>query len=138
MRRIWLATASSRSPSETAVKFKLDENLPDLVRKSLGSLGHDAHTVTDEGLSGARDETVLEACIAEDRILITLDLDFSDIRTYRPGSHPGIWVLRPTRQTFGAIEALVRAGVQLAAIERVQGQLWVIDERRVRIRDGNA
>lgn len=138
MQRIWRVSASSPSPFEPAVRFKLDENLPDLVRESLCRLGHDAHTVTDEGLSGARDETVLQACVSEDRILITLDLDFSDIRTYRPGSHPGIWVLRPTKQTFGAIEALVRAGVQLAAVERVRGQLWVIDERRVRIRDGNA
>lgn len=119
------------------MRFKLDENLPDLVRESLGRLGHDAHTVTQEGLSGARDETVFQACITEGRILITLDLDFADIRTYRPGSHPGIWVLRPMKQTFGAIEALVRVGIQLSDVERVSGQLWVIDERRVRIRDGN-
>jgi hypothetical protein len=30
------------------------------------------------------------------------------------------------------------AGLRLAAIERVPGQLWVIDEKRVRIRDGDA
>ena len=120
------------------MKFKLDENLPELVREALSELGHDAHTVAQEGLAGAQDEAVIEACIAEDRILITLDLDFSDIRAYPPGSYPGIWVLRPPRQTFKAIEALVRSGVRLAAIERVSGQLWVIDEKRVRIRDGDA
>jgi len=120
------------------VKFKLDENLPELVRESLTKLGHDTHTVAQEGLAGAQDETVLEACIAEDRILITLDLDFSDIRAYPPGSYPGVWVLRPSKQTFRAIDALVLAGVRLSAVERVAGQLWVIDERRVRIRDGDA
>jgi len=120
------------------VKFKLDENLPELVREALHELGHDAHTVAEEGLSGARDEKVLGACVAEDRILITLDLEFSDIRAYPPGPYPGIWELRPAKQTFKAIEALVRAGVRLAAVERVKGQLWVIDEKRVRIRDGDA
>ena len=120
------------------MKFKLDENLPELVREALRRLGQDAHTVAEEGLSGAPDETVLEACVTEDRILITLDLDFSDIRAYPPGSYPGIWVLRPSKQTFKAIEALVRAGVQLSALERVRGQLWVIDEKRVRIRDSDA
>lgn len=120
------------------LKFKLDENLPDLVRESLGALGLDVHTVAGEQLSGASDEVVLRACIAENRVLITLDLDFSDIRAYPPGSYPGIWVLRPQKQTFMAIEALVQAGVRLSAVERVQGQLWVIDEQRVRIRDGNA
>jgi predicted nuclease of predicted toxin-antitoxin system len=120
------------------VKFKLDENLPELVRETLSELGHDAHTVAQERLSGAKDEVVLEACVAEARILITLDLDFSDIRAYPPGSYPGVWVLRPQKQTFKAVDALVRAGVRLSAVERVHGQLWVIDEKRVRIRDGDA
>ena len=120
------------------MRFKLDENLPELVREALSELGHDAHTVAEEGLSGAHDDTVLEACVAEDRVLITLDLDFSDIRAYPPGSYPGIWVLRPPTQAFKVIAALVRAGVQLSAVERVKGQLWVIDERRVRIRDSDA
>jgi predicted nuclease of predicted toxin-antitoxin system len=120
------------------LKFKLDENLPDLVRQSLTALGFDAHTVAEEHLAGAPDDEVLQACVAEDRILITLDLDFSDIRAYPPGSYPGIWVLRPSKQTFKAIEALVQAGLRVATIERVPGQLWVIDEKRVRIRDGDA
>ncbi|KNZ33869.1 MAG: hypothetical protein AD742_03835 [Methylibium sp. NZG] len=120
------------------LKFKLDENLPEAVRQSLTALGVDAHTVAEEHLAGAPDDKVLRACVAENRVLITLDLDFSDIRAYPPGSHPGIWVLRPARQTFAAIEALVQAGLRLATVERVPGQLWVIDEKRVRIRDGYA
>ena len=120
------------------MKFKLDENLPELVRDSLHELGHDTHTVAEEGLTGAQDAVVFVACVAEDRVLITLDVDFADIRTYPPGSHPGIWVLRPPKQTFKAIDALVRAGLRLSAVERVRGQLWVIDEQRVRIRDADA
>ena len=81
---------------------------------------------------------VRRACIAENRVQITPDLGLSDVRAYPPGSHPGIWVLRPPKQTFGTIEALVQTGVRLSAVERVQGQLWVIDEKRVRIHDGDA
>jgi predicted nuclease of predicted toxin-antitoxin system len=120
------------------LKFKLDENIPELVRETLGSLGHDVHTLAEEGLAGAPDKDVLRACRGENRVLITLDLDFSDIRAYPPGSYPGIWVLRPPKQTFSEINALVLAGLRLSAVERIQGQLWVIDEKRVRIRDGDA
>lgn len=119
------------------MKFKLDENLPERVHEALIDLGYDTHSVAEEGLSGAHDGSVLAACVAEDRILITLDLDFADIRAYPPGSCPGIWVLRPARQTVGAIDALVRAGVRLSEVERVAGQLWVIDDKRVRIRDSD-
>jgi predicted nuclease of predicted toxin-antitoxin system len=120
------------------VKFKLDENLPELVSETLKALGHHAHTVADEQLAGAADEAVLQACVVESRILITLDLDFSDIRAYPPGSYPGIWVLRPQKQTFQALLALVNAGLRMTEVERVDGQLWVIDEKRIRIRDSNA
>lgn len=117
------------------MKFKLDENLPELVSATLAALAHDAHTVAQEQLAGASDELVLKTSVAESRVLITLDLDFADIRAYPPGSHAGIWVLRPAKQTFSAIDTLVRAGLRLAGSERVHGQLWVIDEQRVRIRD---
>lgn len=118
------------------LKLKLDENIPELVRASLTARGLDTHGVHDEGLAGAADARLLAACVAEDRILITLDLDFADIRAYPPGTYPGIWVLRPPKQTFKAMEDLALAGLRLAAVERVQGQLWIIDDRRVRIRDG--
>lgn len=119
------------------LRFKLDENIPERVRVSLAAQGLDTHGVHDEGLAGAVDAQLLQACIAEGRILITLDLDFADIRAYPPGSYPGIWVLRPPKQTFKAIESLALAGLRLAAVEWVRGQLWIIDERRVRIREGN-
>jgi len=108
--------------------------LPELVREALSELGH---MVAEEGLAGAEDQTVLAAFIADDRVLSTLDLDFSDIRVYPPGSYPGIWVPRPPKQTFKTIEALVRAGVRLSTVGRVAGQLWIIDDVRVRIRDGD-
>ena len=117
------------------LRFKLDENLPKRVDPALRALGHDVETAISESLAGAIDRQLLAACTAEARILVTLDLDFADIREYPPGSHRGIWVLRPEEQTFGAVLNLVLAGVRLAVAERTEGQLWVIDERRVRIRE---
>lgn len=117
------------------LRFKLDENLPRRAEPTLRDLGHEVETVVSEGLAGVADPVVLGACTAEDRILITLDLDFADIRVYPPGSHRGVWVLRPAEQTFSAIVDLVLSGVRLSAVERTVGQLWVIDKRRVRIRD---
>lgn len=56
------------------MKFKLDENLPVELVTDLRGLGHDADTVTDEGLRGAADPAVVDAALAADRILFTLDL----------------------------------------------------------------
>lgn len=119
----------------TALRLKLDENLPRRVEPALRALRHDVETVVAEGLSGSSDPAVLAACNSEARVLVTLDLDFADIRAYPPGSHHGIWVLRPARQGFQNVLNLVLAGVRLAATERAEGQLWVVDEFRIRIRE---
>jgi predicted nuclease of predicted toxin-antitoxin system len=118
-----------------ALRFKLDENLPRRVEPALIHLGHDVETAVSEGLAGAIDPDLLAACLAEDRVLVTLDLDFADIRAYPPGSHRGVWVLRPADQTLASVLNVVLAGVRLTAVERTAGQLWVIDEERVRIRE---
>lgn len=116
------------------LRFKLDENIPRRVESGLRDVGNDVETAQSEGLAGVLDPHLLAACIAEDRILVTLDLDFADIRTYPPGSHRGVWVLRPAEQSFASILELALAGVRLASVERTGGQLWVIDQRRIRIR----
>ena len=78
------------------MKFKLDENLPVSSTAILTSAGHDVDTVTQEGLIGAPDRDVVTAATAAGRILISLDRGLGDIRTYPPGSHAGIVVLRLT------------------------------------------
>jgi predicted nuclease of predicted toxin-antitoxin system len=66
------------------VKFKIDENLPVETADLLRAAGHEADTVQEEGLEGAEDEALSERIRLEDRAIITLDLDFSDIRAYPP------------------------------------------------------
>lgn len=117
------------------LRFKLDENIPKRALTDLREQGHDVESAESEGMAGAEDQAILAACAVEERLLVTLDLDFADIREYSPGSHRGIWVLRPARQTVAAVLALIEAGIRLSAVERTAGQLWVIDENRVRIRE---
>ena len=62
-------------------KFKIDENLPIIIAEILKNEGYDVATIFSENLSGANASEISEVCKKEDRILITLDLDFSDIRT---------------------------------------------------------
>lgn len=47
------------------VKLKLDENLSRRSAERFRTAGHDVHTVTDEGLSGASDIAVLAAAVDE-------------------------------------------------------------------------
>ena len=48
----------------------------------------------DEQLGGRSDEDVWAAAQAEDRFLVTHDLDFSDTRKFEPGKHAGVLIVR--------------------------------------------
>jgi predicted nuclease of predicted toxin-antitoxin system len=118
-----------------AVRFKLDENLPKDAGALLRDAGHDVETVVEERLGGNPDARVLDACRTEHRVLVTFDLDFSDIRLYPPSSHDGIWILRPHTQSIGNTLALLRAALELLRGEVVQARLWIVEPDQVRIRE---
>src|SRR5713226_8659622 len=52
---------------------------------------------TDEGLSGADDTVIASRSRSEDRVLVTLDLDFANVLAYPPAQHARIIVLRSKR-----------------------------------------
>jgi predicted nuclease of predicted toxin-antitoxin system len=80
------------------VKFKFDENLPAELGAVLRVAGHDAHSVPEENLRGAADTSIASVCREEQRILITLDLDFAHIKNYPPRTVPAssfcVWCVR--------------------------------------------
>ena len=117
------------------VRFKFDENLPRDAEALLRDADHDVHTVLDEQLGGNPDPRVFDASQAEDRILVTFDLDFSDIRVYPPASHKGVWVLRPHTQSIDNALALLKAALLVLETEPTQGRRWIIEPDRVRIRE---
>ena len=70
------------------MRFKVDENLPIDVAIVLRQWAHDAVTVLEQGLGGSDDASLATHCRHEGRILVTLDMDFSDIRSYPLPSLP--------------------------------------------------
>ena len=62
-RRSWRRSGWWLSPDEAdGVRFKLDENLPVELASLLRRSGHDAATVLDQGLGGARDPELASVC----------------------------------------------------------------------------
>jgi predicted nuclease of predicted toxin-antitoxin system len=116
------------------MKFKVDENLPIEVAEMLRQGGHDAATVLEQHLGGGDDAQLAALCQLESRILVTLDMDFSDIRNYPPAEFPGLVVLRLRQQDKPhVLDVLVRL-VQVLDQEPIEGCLWIVEENRIRIR----
>lgn len=116
------------------MRFKIDENLPPEVADVLVQEGHEAFTVFDQGLRSHTDPQVMAVCQVEGLVLISLDLDFSNILTFPPERFAGLIVLRPHRPGRAAVVRLVRRIVPHFDAHPVVGKLWIVDEGRIRIR----
>jgi predicted nuclease of predicted toxin-antitoxin system len=116
------------------VKFKLDENLSPSLLATFAATGHDAHSVVQQALGGQPDERVIDVCRRESRVLITLDLDFSNILAYPPANFTGIVVLRLNDQAHVTVQSAIQRVLDLLPQEPIAGLLWIVEERRIRIR----
>jgi len=119
-------------------QFKIDENLPVEIAALLVRAGYDTKTVNEQLLQGAADSRIIDVCKSENRILVTLDTDFSDIRTYPPEEYAGIVVLRVARQDKPYIMEVFHRIIQLIDLEPLSRHLWIVEDHRIRIRGKEA
>lgn len=118
------------------MKFKIDESLPTEFAEFLRDGGHDATTAIEQGMGGASDARVARACSEESRILMTLDLDFADVRAHPPRDFAGFMVFRLRKQDRRALLNMLRQVVSLLPSNPIECRLWIVEEDRIRIHDG--
>ncbi|GHT16966.1 hypothetical protein FACS1894189_2000 [Planctomycetales bacterium] len=116
------------------MRFKIDENMPVSAGDLLKRNGHEVHTVFDEFLNGTADGKIADVCQKEQRIILTLDIDFADIRTFPPKNYHGIIVLRPRLQSEPQILKLLDFVLTALKTEPIDGSLWIVDPVGMRIR----
>jgi predicted nuclease of predicted toxin-antitoxin system len=116
------------------MEFKVDENLPVEVADLLRQVGYDAVTVAEQHLGGWPDPDIASVCQEEGRILITLDIDFADIRAYPPTRFPGLIVLGLHKQDNPHVLEVIEHLIPLLSSEPLERLLWIVEETRLRIR----
>ncbi len=114
----------------------MDENIPLEGIEFLQREGYEAISVIEEKLSGQKIGMIAEHIRSEEISLITLDLDFSDIRLYPPEEYSGIVVLRPHRQDKISIMELLKELLNCITMgEVLKHRLWIIEPGRIRIHE---
>jgi len=116
------------------VRFLLDQNLRTQTKEFLRQLGHDVVDTRDLGLARATDREIMDAAVLQDRIVITYDSDFGDIREFPPGSYPGVIRLRIYPQTDEMLHPRLAELLRSVDAKRLRGALMILDNAKVRIR----
>ena len=96
--------------------------------------GHDAISILDQRLGGGTDDSISDICRKEDRALVTLDLDFADIRAYPPQDYPGLIVLRLGRQDKLQVLEVIERMLPNIEVEQLSGRLWIVENETIRVR----
>lgn len=115
------------------MKLKLDENLDTRLAILLQQAGHDVLTVRDQRLAGIEDQALYELCIQEQRVLVSLDKDFSNVLRFSPKGTPRLVVLRGPDDLFPTMQILIQTLIQALAQDTPTGKLWIIEPGRLRI-----
>lgn len=117
------------------MRFKLDEHFDARLAALVAEGGHDVETLAREGLGGADDDAVYDACRREERALVTLDLDFSNPLRFPPGVTEGIVVVRPPRNVLPMIRSTLASALPDLKSRPLKGRLWIVEPGRIRVYD---
>jgi len=118
------------------MKFKIDENLPVEIATLLEENGYSALTVLQQQLCGKSDANIAKVCQREKRVLVTLDTDFADIRSYPPSEFSGLIILRLKKQDKPYVLSVANRFLKILPHEPLERHLWIVEEGRIRISGG--
>ncbi|MBA3425208.1 MAG: DUF5615 family PIN-like protein [Rubrobacter sp.] len=115
------------------MKAKLDENLGNRAIELFREPGHEVSTVFGQNLGGTSDEDLIGTCRMEERVLVTLDLGFSNVLRFPPREYASIAVLAyPHLIDLDTIRERVRVLLRASEREQLSGRLWIVEQDRIR------
>jgi len=116
------------------MRFLLDMNLSTEVAVWLRAQGHDAVHLRELGLQTLGDEAVLAKAVAEQRAILTFDLDFADIIAAAGAARVGVILFRLRSAQSARIVARLPAVLAVAGRALENGAVVIVEEARLRIR----
>ncbi len=118
----------------SSIRFLLDQNLRVQTKEFLRKLGYDAVDKRNLGLEQATDQEIMDVASQQDRIVITYNSDFADIREFPPGDYPGVIRLRIHPQTDEMLYPRLEELLRRVGAEKLRGALVVLDNVKARLR----
>lgn len=117
------------------MRFLIDNALPPRVADLLLAVGYDAVHVRAYGMHASRDEEILAKALAEDRIVVSADSDFSAILAAQEAERPSFVLFRdPNALVARDYLDMLLPALPLLESELAAGCVAVFRNGRLRVR----
>ncbi len=116
------------------MRLLLDMGLPRRSAEALCLLGHEASHLSERGLSRLSDEDILALAAAEDRVVVTLDADFSALLALSGEPRPSVVHLRLDGLGHPEAARVVAAIVETVGDDLTAGCIASVTRSGIRIR----
>jgi len=116
------------------MRFLLDMGISPRTAILLREIGHEATHLLDENLERMSDQDILTKAREERAILLTHDLDFSDLLAASGETLPSVIVFRLKSMRPENVNRHVLAVVDQHAQELASGSILSVTENRIRLR----
>lgn len=104
------------------------------VAEWLRATGHDVRHLREEGLHHLPDGEVFDQAIAEDRVLLTFDLDFAEIAAHSHGREVRVLLMRLRNPRAAHVVERLAAVLYSCESALSRSVVVIIEESRYRIR----
>lgn len=115
------------------MKFLLDQCVMGKTKMLLKERGFSIITLKELGKSSVSNSEVVHIAKTHKAILLTHDIDFSDIRLYPPETHNGIIILKTSPQTEDKVHSLLLKALEEVKPSVLSQSLIIIDRNKYRL-----
>jgi predicted nuclease of predicted toxin-antitoxin system len=116
------------------MRFLADMGVASRVVEWLREQGYDARHLREEQLQRLPDDQIFRKAVAENRVVLTLDLDFGEIVAFSGQQNVSVVLFRLQNTRAPHVIDRLRVVLQEALSALEQGAVVVVEESRFRIR----
>jgi predicted nuclease of predicted toxin-antitoxin system len=116
------------------LRFLADMGVSQSTAAELRRHGHDVVHLSEAGLHRMPDTDILEMAKRERRVILTFDLDFSDLLATGLYELPSVVVFRLQDQTPASVDPRLRQLLVEREADLAEGVIVMVEERRYRLR----
>lgn len=116
------------------MRFLADMGISPRTVEWLRQQGYDSVHLVDEGLNRLSDEGIIDKARTENRIVLTIDLDFGYILAISQAKLPSVVIFRLGNSSRSVVQARLSEVLNLCSEDLLSGALISVSEKNIRIR----